>query len=67
MAKRLFSLTSGVTENICREVEVDWQRQKFIELEQVGIGYEENVHDERELQFLGVIQVGDFQLERSEA
>ncbi len=39
--------------NVCEEVEMNRKQQKFIHLEQVGIGNEGNVHDEREFLFLG--------------
>jgi hypothetical protein len=59
MARRLLSPTSGVIETFAEKLK--WQ--KFIELEQVGIQYERNVHNECELQCLGVVQVADFHLE----
>ncbi len=39
--------------NVCEEVEMNQKQQKFIQLEQVGIGNKGNVHDESEFLFLG--------------
>ena len=41
---------------------MDWQWEKFIELQQVGVGHQWNVHDECELQGFGVEQVRNFHL-----
>jgi len=38
----------------------EWQ--KFIQLEQVGVGDKWDVHDERELHSLGVVQMGQLYL-----
>ncbi len=43
--------------DICREVEVDRQWQKFVELQQVCVRDQGNVHDECELHGFRVIQV----------
>jgi hypothetical protein len=40
--------------DIRQEVEADRKQQKFIKFEQVSIGHQRNVHDEGELQGLGV-------------
>ena len=41
---------------------MDLQRKKFIDLQQIGVLHQWDVHDEGELQRLGVEQVRDFHL-----
>jgi hypothetical protein len=49
--------------DIRREIEVNRQWQKFVELEQVGIRNKWNVHNQCEYKCFRVLQVGDFHLE----
>jgi hypothetical protein len=48
--------------DVCQEVEMNREWQKFLQLKQVYIGNERDVHDQRELHGLGIIQVGYFHL-----
>ncbi len=41
---------------------MDWQQQKFVKFQQVGIGHQGDVHDEGELQGFGIEQVGNLHL-----
>ncbi len=43
---------------------MDWQRQKFVKFQQVGVRHQGDVHNEGELQGFGIEQVGNLHLKQ---
>ncbi len=43
---------------------MDWQWQEFVKFQQVGVRHQRDVHDEGELQGLGIEQVGNLHLKK---